>query len=201
MPSLPIKILIVDDYPTFRYGIRLLLETQSSFKVMAEAGNAKEALSHLEKTDIDLVLLNIGMPGMDGIELASQLRVRYPRLLILMLTIHEESGYIRSAKEAGADGYLVKTADLEHIFTTIRAVVAGKKVFPEISYPELVLTGRERMVLWFTSCREYDIARIAYRMGMTEAAVHTLRHNICQKLKVILPETEYRRCCPEYLEE
>ena len=104
MPNLPIKILIVDDHPAFRHGIRALLETQVSFRVMAEAGNAKEALGILEKTDIDLVLLNINMPGMDGIELASRLRPLYPRLFIFMLTILDRDAHIRRAMAAGANG-------------------------------------------------------------------------------------------------
>ena len=104
MLNLPVKILIVDDHPAFRDGMRGLLNTQISFKVMAEAENAKEAWRYLEKTDIDLVLLDINMPGTNGIELASQLRTRYPELIILMLTMYEEDQYVRRAMAAGANG-------------------------------------------------------------------------------------------------
>ncbi|SES67706.1 two component transcriptional regulator, LuxR family [Nitrosospira multiformis] len=211
MPNLPIKILIVDDHPAFRHGMRDLLETQVCFRVMAEAGNAKEAWRHLEKTDIDLVLLDINMPGTDGIELTSRLRARYPKLAILMLTMHDGDAYIRRATAAGASGYVVKTADPEPIFNAIHTVMAGKKILPEISCPELLLTGSERVVLWLTGHREYDTARIAARMKIVEATVNTHRHNIWQKLKATLPEAEtsnpnllvilgveYRLRCPEY---
>lgn len=218
MQSLPIKILIVDDHPAFRHGIRTLLETQTCFKVVAEAGSAEEAPGHLEKTDIDLVLLDISMPGMDGIELASRFRARYSRLFILMLTIHEESRHIRRAMEAGADGYLVKTAAPAEIFETIPRVVNGEKVFPGV-FPGkgwfetllTLLTLSEKRVLWLSGHREYDTIRIASRIGMSEIALHTHRHNIWQKLKAILSEeetnnpnllvivgVEYRQRCPEY---
>lgn len=211
MLSLPIKILIVDDHPAFRCGIRTLLETQTCFKVVAEAGSAKEAVGHLEKTDIDLVLLDISMPDTNGIELASQLRARYPRLAILIFTMHEEDQYVRQAIAAGANGYLVKTADPYRIFETIHKAVTGKPVIPPKFPPELLLSLSERRVFWLSGHKEYDTKRIAARMGIVEATVHTHRHNIWQKLKAILPEAEttnpnllvilgveYRQRCPEY---
>jgi two-component system nitrate/nitrite response regulator NarL len=223
MQSLPIKILIVDDHPAFRHGMQLLLETRTCFKIMAEAGSAKEALGHLEKTDIDLVLLDISLRDMDGIELASRFRARYPnrKLFILMLAMHEEGQYVRRAMEAGADGYLVKTADLAEIFKTIHRVGNGEKVFPGI-FPGktwleallALLTLSEKRVLWLRGHREYDTARIGSRMGIVETMVHTHQHNIWQKLKAILPEeetnnpnllvtlaVEYHQRCPEYPRE
>ena len=214
MPNLPIKILIVDDHPAFRHGIRALLETQVSFRVMAEAGNAKEALGILEKTDIDLVLLNINMPGMDGIELASRLRPLYPRLFIIMLTILDRDAHIRRAMAAGANGYVIKDAEPQDIIKAIHRVVAGEEILPKISRPELLLNLVERRVLWLTGHREYDTARIAARMSTSETPVHTHRHNIWQKLKANLPEeetsnpnllvilgAEYQQRCPEYQSE
>ncbi len=212
MLSLPIKILIVDDHPAFRYGMRALLETQTCFKVVAESGSAKEAWDHPKKTDIDLVLLDINMPEMDGIELTSRFRRRYLRLAILIFTMHEEDEYIRRAIAAGANGYLVKTADPNRIFETIHKVTLARKgVIPESFRPELLLSLSERRVLWLTGHKEYDTARIAARMGIVEATVHTHRHNIWQKLKAVLPEAEtsnpnllvilgveYRQRCPEY---
>ncbi|SEN23507.1 two component transcriptional regulator, LuxR family [Nitrosospira multiformis] len=211
MPNLPIKILIVDDHPTFRHGIRDLLETQPSFRVVAEAGNAKEAWRHLEKTDIDLVLLDISMSDTDGIELASELRGRYPDLAILMLTMHKEDAYIRRAMAAGAKGYVIKDAEWEDIFKAIHKVAKGGKFFPDKAWPEALLTLSEKRVLWLTGHREYDTARIASHMGIVDATVNTHRHNIWQKLKSILPEVEtsnpnllvilgveYRQRCPEY---
>lgn len=230
MLNLPIKILIVDDHPAFRYGIRAVLETRTCFKVVAEAGSAKEALTEAkkkealddpEKTDIDLVLLDTHMPDMDGIELTPQLRARYPELFILILTMHEESRYIRRAMGAGADGYLVKTATPVELFETIHRVVNGEKVFPEVFSGKVgleallaLLTLSEKRVLWLIGHREYETARIASRMGMSEVALHTHRHNIWQKLKLVLPEeetnnpnllvilaVEYRQRCPEYPRE
>ncbi|PTQ83009.1 LuxR family two component transcriptional regulator [Nitrosospira multiformis] len=214
MPNLPVKILIVDDHPLVRHGIRSLLETQVSFRVMAEAGNAKEAAGLLEKTAIDLVLLDINMPGTDGIELASRLRARYPWLFIIMLTIHDGDAYIRRAMAAGANGYVIKDAEPQYIFNAIHKVANKITVIPDDFRPETLLTSVERRVLWLTGHREYDTARIAASMGIVEATVNTHRHNIWQKLKSVLPKeqtsnpnllvilgVEYRQRCPEYPSE
>jgi DNA-binding NarL/FixJ family response regulator len=214
MPNLPVKILIVDDHPLVRHGIRSLLETQISFRVMAEAGNAKEAAGLLEKTAIDLVLLDINMPGTDGIELASRLRARYPWLFIIMLTIHDGDAYIRRAMAAGANGYVIKDAEPQDIFNAIHKVANKITVIPDDFRPETLLTSVERRVLWLTGHREYDTARIAASMGIVEATVNTHRHNIWQKLKSVLPKeqtsnpnllvilgVEYRQRCPEYPSE
>lgn len=232
MPNLPIKILIVDDHPAFLKGIRTLLETQTCFKVVAEAGSAKEALDEAKKkeplddpkkkealddpkkTDIDLVLLDINMPGTDGVELASQLRVRYPRIFILMLTVNEGDAYIRRSIAAGANGYLIKDAEPQDIFNAIHTVAGGGRIFPVKYQPEQGLTLSEKRVLWLTGHRKYDTARIAARMGIVEATVNTHRHNIWDKLKAVLPEAEtsnpnllvilgveYRFRCLEYPSE
>jgi DNA-binding NarL/FixJ family response regulator len=171
MPNLPIKILIVDDHPAFRKGIRSLLETQVSFKVVAEAGNAKEAVALLEKTGIDLVLLDINMPGTDGIELASRLRARYPQLFILMLTVNEGDAYIRRSIGAGANGYVIKDAEPQDILKAIHRVAGGGPIFPVKYQQEPDLTLSEKRVLWLTGHREYDTARIAARMEIVEATV------------------------------
>ena len=214
MPNLPIKILIVDNHPAFRKGIRSLLETQVSFKVVAEAGNAKEAVVLLEKTGIDLVLLDISMPGTDGIELASRLRVRYPQLFILMLTVNEGDAYIRRSIAAGANGYVIKDAEPQDILGAIHKVAGGGKIFPIDPQQDPDLTLSEKRVLWLTGHREYDTARIAARMKIAETTVNTHRHNIWQKLKAVLPEAEtsnpnlliilgveYRFRCSEYPSE
>jgi len=190
MPNLPIKILIVDDHPAFLKGIRTLLETQVSFRVMAEAGNAREAVGLLEKMDIDLVLLDINMPDTDGIELASRLRVRYPRIFILMLTVNKGDAYIRRSIAAGANGYLTKDAEPQDIFNAIHTVAGGEPIFPDEYQLEQGLTLSEKRVLWLTGHRKYDTARIAARMGIVEATVNTHRHNIWDKLKAVLPEAE-----------
>ena len=190
MPNLPVKIRIVDDHPAFRKGIRSLLETQISFRVMAEAGNAKEAVGLLEKTAIDLVLLDINMPGTDGIELASRLRARYPQIFILMLTVNEGNAYIRRSIAAGANGYLTKDAEPQVIFNAIHTVAGGEPFFRDEYQPELDLTLSEKRVLWLSGHRKYDTARIAARMGIVEATVNTHRHNIWQKLRAVLPKEE-----------
>src|SRR5688500_16797138 len=190
MPNLPIKIMIVDDHPIFRHGMRGLLETQTSFRVMAEARSAKEAWSLLEKTDIDLILLDINMPGTDGIELASRLRARYSRLLILMVTMHKEDAYIRRSIAAGANGYVIKDAESRDIFKAIRTVAGGNRIFPDKYQPEPDLTLSETRVLWLTGHHKDDTARVAARLEIGDATGNTHRHNISQKLKAVLPEEE-----------
>lgn len=190
-----------------------MAEARSAKEALDEV-NKKEALDDPEKTDIDLVLLDIKMPGTDGIELISQLRAHYPELAILMLTMYQEDQYIRRAMAAGADGYLIKDAEPRDIFKAIHMVASGQKVIPENFQFELLLTLSERRVLWLTGHKEYDTKRIGSKMGILDTTVHTHRHNIWQKLKAVLPEeetsnlnllvilgVEYRQRCLEYPSE
>jgi DNA-binding NarL/FixJ family response regulator len=119
-------ILLVDDHPLVREGIAALLRATSDLRVTAEAGCAAEALQVLAGAVPDLLLLDLSLPGTSGIELIKDLRVRYPRLPVLVLSMHEESVYAERALRAGANGYIMKQESGRKVLEAIRRVLRGE---------------------------------------------------------------------------
>ena len=114
-----IKVYIVEDGALIRECLRAMLDLEQVVKVVGEAASAEEALQELRMLDVDLVLLDIGLPGMDGITAAAALKNRDPRLPVLMLTSHE-NGYAADALRAGASGYILKSCTREQLIQAIR---------------------------------------------------------------------------------
>ena len=119
------KILLVDDHPLVREGIAALLRATPDLTISAEVGSADEALQAIEAELPDLVLLDISLPGASGIELLKDLHVRYPRLLVLVLSMHEESVYAERALRAGAQGYIMKQEPGSRVIEAVRCVLRG----------------------------------------------------------------------------
>lgn len=120
------KVLLVDDHPLVREGIATLIRTTPELKVSAEVGNAEEALSALAKEVPDLVLLDISLPGTSGIELLKEMHARYPRMHVLVLSMHEETVYAERALRAGAHGYIMKQEPGVKVIAAIRCVLRGE---------------------------------------------------------------------------
>jgi len=123
-----IRVLIVDDHPVFRYGLRSLLAQDSCIEVVGEAENAAEALSLLERTRPEIVLLDIRMPGANGIHLSQRIRSIHPETKIIILTAFEDEDYLLEALGAGVHGYLLKNNSSEIITSAIRTVHGGQKL-------------------------------------------------------------------------
>lgn len=119
------RVLIADDHPVLRSGLRVLLGADPGLEVVGEAGSGEEALRLAEELRPDVVLLDISMPGKNGIETVRRLKAKLPALRVLFLTMHEEEGMLLEALSAGADGYLIKRADEAEIIQAIRAVRRG----------------------------------------------------------------------------
>lgn len=120
------SILLVDDHPLVREGIATLIRTTPDLAIAAEAGSAAEALDALRAQQPDLVLLDITLPGANGIELLKDLHVRYPKMHILVLSMHEESVYAERALRAGAHGYIMKQEAGSKVIEAIRRVLSGE---------------------------------------------------------------------------
>lgn len=131
-----IKILIADDHPMFRDGIRHLLEQEQDFKVVAEAGNGEEAVQLAGEFTPDVVIMDIGMPKLNGLEATRQIKANHPNIAVLVLTIHDDEEYCLGLLEAGAAGYLLKTAYGLELVTAIRSVRFGESVL----HPSFVQT-------------------------------------------------------------
>ena len=122
----PITVILVDDHDVVRTGLRSFLNTQVDVKVVAEARNGQEALLRADEMKPDLVIMDITMPGMDGLEATRQLKARSPECLVLALTVHEDKQYFMEMLAAGASGYITKQAAADDLVAAIRAVASGQ---------------------------------------------------------------------------
>ena len=133
MTSNPIRLLLVDDHSLFRRGLRALLQQDARLQVVAEAGDVGEALRHLTQHAPDVILLDNHMPGVRGVDAIASLKVAAPQARILMLTVSESAQDLATALRSGADGYLLKTMESDHLCETIVRVLDGESVVsPEL---------------------------------------------------------------------
>ncbi|NLZ92835.1 MAG: response regulator transcription factor [Firmicutes bacterium] len=123
-----INILLVDDHPIVRKGLRMLIDTQINMKVIGEAGSVDEAFTIAREKLPELIILDLTLPGQNGIELLKKIREQFPQVKILILTIHDDEDYIRKALTAGANGYLLKKAADDELIMGIKAVMRGEMI-------------------------------------------------------------------------
>ena len=128
--SYPCKVLIVDDHVMFREGIRVRLEQEPNIEVVGEASTAAEALTLLDETDPTIVILDIRLPDVSGIELARRLRKFRPDIKILVLSGYDFDQYVRALTRVGIEGYLVKDAPQETLVQALHEIAAGGAVLP-----------------------------------------------------------------------
>ena len=122
----PITVILVDDHDVVRTGLRSYLSTHADINVVAEARNGEEALLRADEMKPDLVIMDITMPGMDGLEATRRLKEQNPESLVLALTVHEDKQYFMEMLSAGASGYITKQAAADDLVAAIRAVAAGQ---------------------------------------------------------------------------
>lgn len=195
-----IRLLLIDDHPLVRDGLRLRLETVPQLRVIGEAGNAAAALTFLSAclaqdpqggTLPHLVLMDLNMPGVGGLALTAQLHEHYPQIAVLVLSMHDNPEYMVQAVKAGARGYLLKDEPAEEIVTAIRAVMTGRSYFSaaaalrlsQASAPATLLTQRERDVLRHIASGHAN-KQIAHALGLSVRTVETHRLNIKRKLGI-----------------
>jgi two-component system, NarL family, response regulator YdfI len=195
-----IRILIADDHLIIRQGLRLILETEDDFELVAEASDGAEALSLCKKHNPDVVLMDLRMPNMDGLTAIERLRVEQPGIAVVILTTFNEDELMFRGLQAGARGYLLKDTDRSTLFDTIRAAARGETLLkPEImsrvlaltnhpmSRPQLNepvnLTDRELEVLRSVARGERS-KEIAIQLGISERTVKAHLASIYNKLGV-----------------
>ncbi|HQR72206.1 MAG TPA: response regulator transcription factor [Burkholderiaceae bacterium] len=128
------RILLVEDHSLLRQGLRSLVSTLPDFEVVGEARDGKEAIRQCLALTPDLVMMDLSMPGMTGIEATTQIKRRLPHVRILALTAYKTDEYVREALRAGADGYVLKDASYEELVLALRHVVMGKRFLsPDVS--------------------------------------------------------------------
>lgn len=193
-----IKIIIADDHQMFIDGIKSLLVNEKGIKLVGEALNGKEVLSLLDKEKADIVLLDVNMPEMDGIEATKQIRQRYPLVKILMLTMYNNQEFVFGLMNAGASGYILKNTGKAELLEAIKSVNEGKTFYskevtetilqnftkkPEEQRVEAAhLTEREKDVLKLIA-QEYNTQEIAAELFISTNTVETHRKNLLSKLQ------------------
>ena len=172
-----IRVLIADDHPVVRRGLAALLGTLAGFEVVGEAADGDSAVREAQVTRPDVVLMDVRMPGCDGVEATRRIRAVAPRTAVLILTMHDDDATVFTAMQAGARGYLLKGAEQEEIVAALRAVVAGQAIFgpgiasrlldhfaqqppaPAEPFPELSARERDILGLLAQGGRTAEIAR------------------------------------------
>jgi two-component system response regulator NreC len=196
-----IRIVLADDHNLIRSGLKLLLERQEDLEVVGEAGDGRAAIECVERTGPDVVVLDIAMPLLNGIEAARQIALRWPDVRIAILSMHADESYVIRALKAGARAYLLKDSAETDLIAAIRAVTSGRAFFSptvskvlaedyvrqlqlrdaEDSYE--LLTGREREILQLLAEGKSN-KEVASLLGISLYTVETHRANILRKLNL-----------------
>ncbi len=189
-----LRIMLVDDHAVVRMGFRLLLDTTADLRVVAECGSGEEALKSFAEVNPDVVVLDLSMAGMGGLETLSRLLAKWPGVRVLVLSAHEDTAHPRRALAAGALGYLTKRSAAEALIEAIRQVAAGKLFLEPALAQEIVVeqVGSTGNPLETLSAREFEVfVMLARGKSVTEIAevlflsprtVGTHLYNIKQKL-------------------
>jgi two-component system response regulator NreC len=196
-----IRMLLVDDHGMIRAGIRMLLERQPGLQVVGEASDGREALSVIDQLKPDVVVMDLAMPNLNGIEATRQILNAYPKVSIVVLSMHSDEGYVLRALKAGARGYVLKDSTEADLIGAVRAVQDGKSFFsPAVSrflvedYARQLqgrnlndsyelLTPRESEVLQMAAEGKSN-KEIASILNLSVYTVETHRKNIMEKLNL-----------------
>ena len=200
-PIPPIRVLLVDDHSLFRSGIRSLLQRHVDFAVVGEAADGVEGIKRCKQLKPDVVLLDLHMPGMSGVETLLLMQQDCPGMTVLMLTVSEESEDLAQAMRAGAQGYLIKNIETDYLLRAIRRAHAGEIVVAEALTGKLVahmqsgqpserpasdidkLTPREKDILACLALGESN-KFIARKLDLAESTVKIHVQNVLKKLKL-----------------
>jgi DNA-binding NarL/FixJ family response regulator len=162
-----IRVLLADDHSIVRDGLRRIVEEDGAMTVVAEASDGREALRKIDDSRPDVAVVDISMPGFDGLEVVSRLKDAHPALPVLILTMHEEAQYVVRAIEAGAMGYLTKQSAPEQLVTAIRKLHSGQRYITDEATEALALRiakgAQAKTPLDSLSMRELQVLR---RLGM-----------------------------------
>jgi len=196
-----IRLLLVDDHAVVRSGLKMLLASEADVEIVGEAGSGSEAVSAAGSAQPDVVLMDIGLPDMTGIEAARVIKSQFPKIAIVALTIHEDEEYFFKMLEAGASGYVPKRAAPEELLTAIRAAALGEVyLYPSLAkllvkdYLSQEHAAEHKPTLDGLTAREQEVLsllaegaandRIAGSLVISPKTVERHRENIMHKLNL-----------------
>lgn len=189
------RLVIADDHELLREGVKKILRSAAGLRVVGEAADLEQALALVEQQLPDVLVLDISLPGHDGLEGLAEVRRRFPHLRVVMLSMYGEERYAVPALKAGAAGYITKTMAAEELVKAIRKVMEGGTYIgprlaellaeetrsPDASAPHLRLTAREGEILALIGAG-LQIKQVAGELGISISSVNTYRNRIFQKM-------------------
>jgi two-component system response regulator NreC len=196
-----VRCILVDDHTLFRDGLRRVLETESDVQVVGEASNASEAVEKVRELAPDVVLMDIGMPGMSSFEAARVISKEMPRTRLMFLTMYEDEEYLLQCLDVGASGYILKDAPAPRLISALREVAQGRKYLspqvlgklvddlrarsqgPQIVSRTSTLTPREREVVKLIA-EGNSVKEIATLLGLSVKTIEAHKFNLMRKLNI-----------------
>ena len=195
------KILIVDDHPLFRKGIKSVLKEDTGIEVINEAGNSAETLALLEKETYDIIILDLQMPGMSGIELSKVVKARYKNVSIILLTMHKDERIFNNSLDYGLDAYILKENAVEEVLKAVHVVLDGnfylspsmseymvqksmkQKKLADENPGIKILSEKEKEILNMIALNK-TTKEIAEALFVSYKTIENHRANICKKLNI-----------------
>jgi len=192
-----IRVLIADDHAVVRRGVRQILESETDIEVVGEAGDYADIRRRLKEAQCDVLVLDVQMPGKNGLEVVKSLRDEVPRLAVVMLSTYPEDQYAVRALKAGARGYITKTSAPERIVEAVRTVAAGRKYISaetaealaatvsgeRVESPHTTLSDREFQILKLIASGK-KLADIAAALALSPKTVSVYRARILEKMSL-----------------
>jgi DNA-binding NarL/FixJ family response regulator len=192
-----LRILLADDHVLIRHGIKNIIKKDDNFCVVGEVSNGEQLMVFLEESVVDMIILDISMPGIGGMEAVGLVKKKYPSIKILMLTMHKNKQYFYNAMAAGADGYLMKDDSDQELLIAIKKVLSGKSYISpymaddfaddvismyrtEKKSPLQELTKREKEILQLV-VKGYTSRRMAEQLHLSQRTIDHHRSNLLRK--------------------
>ncbi len=189
------NILIVEDHLVVKDGLKVILDAEELLKVVGDLDNGNDVIPFMEKEPVDLVLLDINLPGINGIEITKSIKQQFPETKVLALTFYNKAAFIKKSIEAEVDGYLLKNSSREEVITAIFKVLNGETYFSREATDTLMnsfkrqnrthvakLTKREEEVMILLA-RAYTVNEVADKLFISAHTAETHRKNIMAKLR------------------